>query len=138
MLVRKEQRMLKLQQDILDRKMQADPDAFNPPLKPKINENSTKLVEENRRNRDVSFTDSLQIWKQIKEDKKKLRQIAKQIEEASECTFQPNLRKANYFDVRSHSNDTSLLTNTEKTDGKWFFQRQIVQQDKKAKRIEVL
>ena len=54
-----------------------DPDSFNPSFRPKINEVSSRLVEEKRKARDMTFIESLNVWKQLKEDKKKLRQIAK-------------------------------------------------------------
>ncbi len=41
---RKEQRLQKLQQDIIEKKIMEDPDAFYPPLKPKINEKSNQIV----------------------------------------------------------------------------------------------
>jgi len=63
----------------MEKKMIDDPDAFNPPFKPKINEVSCKIVEEKRKAREMTLIESLNVWKQIKEDKKKLRQIAKQI-----------------------------------------------------------
>ena len=63
MLDRKQQRMLKLEQDVREKKMIEDPDAFNPPFKPKINEMSSKLVEEKRKARDMTFIESLNVWR---------------------------------------------------------------------------
>jgi hypothetical protein len=119
MLDRKQQRMLKLQHDVNEKKMIDDPDAFNPPFRPKINEFSCKIVDEKRKHRDMSFLESLNVWKQIKEDKKKLRQIAKQIEDGAECTFQPDLKrkKETNFGQRSHSIDVTLTTLEDKTNG---------------------
>ena len=63
MLDRKQQRMLKLEHDVLERKMIEDPDAFNPPFRPKINEVSCRIVDEKRRARDMTFIESLNVWK---------------------------------------------------------------------------
>ena len=63
----------------MEKKMIDDPDAFNPSFKPMINEVSCQIVLEKRKARDLTLIESLNVWKQIKEDKKKLRQIAKQI-----------------------------------------------------------
>lgn len=43
--------------------MIADPDTFNPPFKPKINQISQKIVDEKRRTRDMTLIESLNVWK---------------------------------------------------------------------------
>ena len=118
-----------------------DPDAFNPSFKPMINEVSCQIVQEKRKARDLTLIESLNVWKQIKEDKKKLRQIAKQIQEGAECTFKPDLGKKkgnSCFGRRSHSTEVSFISQEQNTNGQGFLLRQTAFQIEREKRMEHL
>ena len=76
-LAHKQKKINELKAKIEKKREEDDPDAYYPTFKPNLNSNSRLIVEKQRQQQEnaVDVVEKTRLWKQVKDEKNKLKQI---------------------------------------------------------------